>query len=145
MRPAIGFAATVATLFHLAFGCCLHGPHLGGAACCGTKAVAADHAEDCCDDHDHVMHAEHVAHDADPADDGRCTAECGCGGCTCTATVAPKTKTPDLARPAAVAWAVTSVAALVGLPTTAATESPADHRCPIPTAAGSPLFERLLV
>lgn len=142
MRSAIGFVATVATVFHLAFGCCLHAPHLGGPACCGTGAMPDCHAADCCDEHDHATPAEHAAHDADA---GQCGAECGCVDCSCAATVANKATFPDLARPAAVAWGNASAVAFVGCLAAAAADSPADHRCPIPAAAGSPLFERLLV
>lgn len=143
MRSAIALAATVATVFHLAFGCCLHAPHFCGPACCGSGAMPDCHAVDCCDEHDHATPAEHAAHDADAAAAGRCGAECGCAGCTCSATVAAKATLPDLTRSAAVSWG--DAAAGDGRVAAAAADSPADHRCPIPTAAGSPLFERLLV
>lgn len=144
MRSAIGLVATVATVFHLAFGCCLHAAHLGGPACCRVDERPDGHADGCCDDHghDHARPDGHAAPDVTPAAVGHAGAECLCAGCTCTAIGVAKEIPPDVARPAAVAWtgAAGDGAGTAGV----APASPTGHRCPIPTDPRSALFERLL-
>lgn len=80
MRPVIACITTLATVIHLACGCCLHAAIIDdGAACC--RAVAIDQeTDDCCDE---------AGHENGPADDGPTAAATGhrCDGCRCAAVI----------------------------------------------------------
>jgi len=130
--------ATIATVIHLTFGCCLHASHVGQPDACHE---CADHGPDT-----HVSRDGHD-HDANPpSDDGmhsdRAATGHDCDGCTCAAvteddTAASRTSSPD-----------DSVSPFTTVPSPswqADTARPRDRGGSPPPRDTHPLHERLLV
>lgn len=101
MRPTISCITTLATVMHLAFGCCLHAAHFEAAAvCCSALHVARHDCDcDCADEHRHA----HESADSPGSASGtgpRVTdpdaAHHACDGCRCAATIeAQRTSIPE--------------------------------------------------
>ena len=163
MRSLVGIIATIATVIHFTFGCCLHPCHASGRGDCVTLGIEAAACEDCCHAHDHSRdHARDDAHDDDHADaaceaaGGSCEHDgvslvaapagdaChGCEGCHCAATSTETGTTFPWPQEAAVivpdgdgsAFAPFADARERQLP------DPDVHPCP----GRNPLFERFLI
>jgi hypothetical protein len=135
VRPVIACITTLATVLHLAWGCCLHAAIIdGGATCC--RPVATDRpADDCC---------EEVGHDHVPADDGPMAAATGhrCEDCRCAAMIDAETVVGRLPASGAVAAAF----AAGSIPRWQAARGPCGSvGPPVLSALRPPLFERLSV
>lgn len=103
VRPLIGIIATVATVIHFTFGCCLHPCHQACPRVCSAQPVQTPSSDHCC--HGHEERAEETAaavaldefapawatsrwaasEDSDHGAD--------CSGCHCTATSTSETET----------------------------------------------------
>lgn len=149
MRSAIACLTMLATVLHLAVGCCLHASHVAGAAACHPDDHGACVAEACGHEHDHDRSHEHGTLLAGDAADGHDPQRPviveppahECEGCDCVATTEARPGSPWPSSPLRHA----------GCPLASIAMSQAD-RGPCAMAASPvladlqpPLFERLLV
>lgn len=92
MHSVIAVLTTLATLFHLTVGCCLHASHCDGDGGCPHGRRAACHAEPCCGAHEHDQDSSLAMLDAEGSEplETRHLAEAppdACDGCECVGTV----------------------------------------------------------
>lgn len=95
MRPLFRLLTMIATVIHLAFGCCLHPCHFGGHGEGATPTVGSVAAEACCHDHLHddvasPPGADQSGHGAEVGgvtlSASEACADCdACRGCQCAA------------------------------------------------------------
>lgn len=154
MRAAVALVTMVATVLHLAVGCCGHALHFDGAVvCCGGNVVSGA-AIECCTDHDHDCdhgcESEPASRDLDARGSttgmhgviAPGTAGSDCCGCTCVAKIETH-RGDDVAPLASEFLASLESAAIVS-------EQAARGPCeawdpPVPSELRPPLFERLVV
>lgn len=153
MRPFISCITTLATVMHLAFGCCLHATHVGAASECWPADALAAH--ECDGDHDHGCDHGHAgacvnapveSPDAvagtHPAMAGADVAHHDCPGCRCMAMTElkrPFDQGDSEGRPA--------IVCVDGLPPSlpARADLPSLASLPVLSALKPPLFERLSI
>lgn len=147
MRALVSVVATVATVIHLTFGCCLHAAHFGPAASCHDCGGHAGDADACCGEHEHESATVEAADDASLRGELAVSAasvndDHDCGGCTCAAA----TEDIAIARwvPAAAAMACECTTVAVP-PRGAAAGHFRDRGGASPPRDAHPLHERLLV
>ena len=118
MRPLIGIIATVATVIHFTFGCCLHPCHQACPRVCGAQPVQAS----CCDhsSHGHEEGAEGTATAAPVCESAPASASglwfasedsehgADCSGCHCTATATSEIETFQWSPLTSGIWSVNS-------------------------------------
>ena len=138
----------LATVIHLACGCCLHAEHFEPIGCCSDSLWSEDHAS--ARDETHCCSAPASTN----ADGGNRSAEPDgllrhgghadheCGGCTCAATPVEDEKSHFVLPQAA--WVRVSPETMVPSGRSSQAASPG-LRCPSPSEQRPPLFERLLV
>jgi hypothetical protein len=136
----------LATVSHLAVGCCLHASHPDrGAPCCLASRVA--HHDACDSDHDHDLAP--MTGDRHPVGEaaGGCpvapiSPDCDCDGCSCVATTAQPGASYDAPAPmASIGHGRIAAAAILTAPRRLAPV----HEPPLLSALRPPLSERLLV
>lgn len=153
MRAAVALIIMVATVLHLAAGCCRHASHFdGGARCCGGT-FASEAAAACCMDHDHDHGHDRKPEPASPGGDAHGSSGMGgviagqaaihdCGGCRCAAKI-ENDRGDDVPLSARVFLTSAESEALVR---TQAARGPCEARDPpVPSALRPPLCERLVV
>lgn len=151
VRAFVSLVATVATVMHLTFGCCLHAAHFGPAAACHGCPGHEGEADACCMDHEHGHEHESVAEaGADEVSPpgglavraGTMAAGHDCTGCSCTASIEDDAavRWPASAAPLVTAMADVGVSACV-----AGIDRARDRGGSPPPRDTHPLHERLLV
>lgn len=149
MRSAISLLTTLATVFHLAVGCCLHACHADGVPTCRLGGRVECHDGDCGDhgledDHDREHGRDRGSHAADECGTASVAAASphGCQGCDCAATIEANSAA---GRQAAAMLPVAAFEA-ESIATRQAARGPSGAAdAPVLSALRPPLFERLLV
>ena len=96
MRPLIGIIATVATVIHFTFGCCLHPCHQACPRVCAAQPAQPSSSDHCCHGHEEGAAGTTTAAPSDESAPDLATSRwaasedsehgADCGGCHCTAT-----------------------------------------------------------
>lgn len=151
MRNAVALVTTLATVLHLAVGCCGHLSHFDcGLACC-VQDSACEQAIECCADHDHDQdnRSQPTSHGVNASESTGIhrvvtvrAAIHDCGGCTCVAKV--EQDRVDDAAPT-VSYVLTAVA-FKAIAMAQAARGPCEAWTPpVSAELRPPLFERLVV
>ena len=96
VRPLIGIIATVATVIHFTFGCCLHPCHQACPRVCSAQPVQTPSSDHCCHGHEEGVEGTAAAASFDEFAPALATSRWAaseesdhggdCSGCHCTAT-----------------------------------------------------------
>ena len=149
VRAAVALTTTVATVLHLAIGCCGQMPHFDGGSPCCVRDLACEQAVECCEDHDHDRKSENAAGGFDAhgptSSDGMIEAQAtghDCDRCRCVATI-ESNRIFD-AAPMVTCFLVS--AETESIASMQATRGPCEGwDPPVSSLLRPPLFERLVV